>query len=109
MGKFAFLFLIAGLAIGLWLGFTPASYRAIVRWWQETSSSRQESAASPSNTLRRWDRGINRFLRSVPVRRAEPPKDNSVPTGPQISAELQAFWQALRDIWLRLLLKLGIR
>lgn len=101
MNRFAILFLLVGLAAGLWLGFNPAAHRAVVRWWDSTNSSRATASQTPLVNVQGVNHSINRLLRSSA--RPQPtrvPQTNTVPSGTQISAELQTFWNALQKLWL---------
>jgi len=101
MNRFAILFLLVGLAVGLWLGFNPAAHRAVVRWWDSTNSSRATASQTPLVNVQGVNRSINRLLRSSP--RPQPtraPQTTTVPSGTQITAELQLLWNAIQRLWL---------
>ena len=108
MGKMALLLALAGLALGLWLGFNPASHRALVRLWDRTSLSRAHSGAQALVSVRQWNSRVSRWMRSSPRPLAEP---KSPPirlyTATQISSAWQAFWHALEGIWLRIAAKIS--
>ncbi len=102
MQKYGLLLLIAGLAIGLWLGFNPAAHREVVRLWREaTVSQARGKPTSAQLSIRRLDTQIARLFRTTPraqvTTRSQP---NTVPGWSQIVAMLQAFWHALQRIWL---------
>ncbi len=114
MGKSAVLLLLIGLAVGLWLGFNPATHRDLVRWWDRTTAAqtRNHTAATPSAaiSLRQLDRSISRWFRTA-TQPQSPPREKSspAPSSNQVVALLQAFWHALEQAWARLLVSLGIR
>ncbi len=94
MSKFGVLFLLIGLAIGLFLGFNPATHRDLVREWNRARIGQASGSPSLTTTV---VRRAGRFLRSSPKVQAEP---TPVPSGTQIQAELQALWNALRQLGL---------
>ena len=101
MSKFAVLFLLVGLAIGLWLGFNPQTHRQLTRFWNRTTTSQSSERPKASVDARQWDQTVNRWLRSTTKARPAPASQpDSVPTAKQISAELQTFWNALQQLWL---------
>jgi hypothetical protein len=106
--RFAILFLLVGLAIGLWLGFNPAAHRDVVRWWDRTSRTEASASVPSAISSRQLNRSLSRLLRSTP--RSQPaapqPDHGTVPTGNQISTELQALWNALQRIWLDFIARL---
>jgi hypothetical protein len=105
--RYTILFLLVGLAIGLWLGFNPAAHRDVVRWWDRTNSRETPSAMPSALNSRQLDRSLSRLLRSTPrSQTATPTERSTVPTGTQISTELQAFWNALQRIWLDILARI---
>lgn len=109
MGKSAILLIMAGLALGLWLGFNPTTHRALVRWWNHTATAQQAENPSGAGNLRQLDRGLAQWFRAERRPAAPPPAEsNPVPSGAQISATLQAFWRALQEIGIRFLMRLGI-
>lgn len=112
MGRSAVLLVLIGLVVGLWLGFNPSTHRALVRWWDHTSMGQARAAETQTGTvdLRQLDRRITRWFRTEARPQSTPPASkNPVPTGNEISSTLQAFWHALEQIWVRLLLNLGIK
>ena len=110
MGRMGVLLVLAGLAVGLWLGFNPATHKELVRLWNSTSAT----AASPARgrspgliSLRQLDARVARFFRSAPKVQAEPKSQPETPSAwTQISAALQALWHALERIWLSILAKI---
>ena len=101
MGRSALLFLLIGLAVGLWLGFNPAAHRAVVQWWNREAATR--SAANPANPLgiRQLNSRVARSLRSSPKPLVQPSaQTNKIPTLTQIGDELHTFWLALERVWL---------
>lgn len=108
MGRSAILLALAGLALGLWLGFNPVTHREIVRWWERTSAGQSRERPSTGLSLHRLDRGLTQWFRTAPRPASPPAESNTAPTGRQIGATLQAFWQALQQLWLEFMLKLGI-
>ncbi len=112
MGKSAVLLLLAGLALGLWLGFNPTTHRDLVRWWDRTTASQARTRETPTAaiSLRTLDRSINRWFRTAARPQSPTPERSSpAPTGNQILATLQTFWHALQQAWARFLLSLGIK
>lgn len=108
MGRYAILFALAGLAVGLWLGFNPAAHRQAVRWWQSTMSERTSASASPDSILnmRQVNRRVNRWLRARDATQPVEPQANNSPrllTWDQIVAAFRQFGVALYQIWLQLL------
>ena len=102
----ALLFLVVGLAIGLWLGFNPTSHRDLVRWWDRETSSRAERNLGVSQLNSR----LSRSLQNSPKPLAQPgAQTDTVPTTGQIGTELHAFWVALERVWLNLLAQLHLR
>ena len=101
--RYAILFLLIGLGIGLGLGFNPAAHRDTVRWWNRVQ--RNERASTVPGALAANGNQLNRRLsRSLrPTSKLQPAAGSgTVPTAPQISTELQAFWNALQRIWLNI-------
>ena len=113
MGKMAVLLMLAGLAVGLWLGFNPATHKELVRLWNSTSVTgvpRAHGGGSPALiSLRQLDARVSRFFRSAPRVQAEPKSQpETSPAWTQISAALQALWRALERIWLSILAKIKL-
>ncbi len=117
MGKFAILFLLAGLAVGLWLGFNPTTHSQLARDWKQVtvSNTRSRTTSSPSLSLRQLDTKVSIWLKSAQrsqtqtqtTSRTSPSTSTSTSTiGKQITAALQAFWQALQRLWLSFVAKL---
>ncbi len=109
MGKFGLLFLVIGLAVGLWLGFNPTTHRDLVRWWGREVA--REASATPvaGLTVRNFNSRLARSLRSSPQPLAQPSAQrNTVPTWNQILAELHTFWLELERIWLNILAQFHI-
>ncbi|HTP01697.1 MAG TPA: hypothetical protein VMJ64_10010 [Anaerolineales bacterium] len=99
MGRYWIVFLLVGLAIGLWLGFNPAAHRDVARWWDRTTSKESASAVPGVASVQPLNRELSRLLRSAPRPQPTPnTQPNAVPAGPQISAELQALWNSLLRI-----------
>ncbi len=106
--RYAILFLLVGLGLGLWLGFNPAAHRDVVRWWDRTRSNETSSTIPSALNTRQLDRSLSRFLRFTPRPQPVPKSEPStVPTGTQISTELQALWNALQRIWLDIIAKIS--
>ncbi len=100
--RFALLFLLIGLAVGLWLGFNPDTHRELVRWWDRTERNGTAAAVPGIVNTRQLSRKAGRLLQSAPRPQPAPQSQPSVvPTNPQISAELQTFWNALQRMWLQ--------
>ncbi len=104
MGKYGLLLILAGLAVGLFLGFNPTTHRDLVRWWDSTNASHQRSAVRTAPgliSLRQFDNSVARLFRTAPKAEVRPQtQPATLPGWAQIQAALQAFWQALQKIWL---------
>ncbi len=101
MSKFGVLFLLIGLAVGLFLGFNPTTHRDLVRDWNRARIGQTSQSPSVAVNVRR----AGRFLRSSPRIQPEP---SPVPSGSQIQAELQMLWNALRQLWLNFIARFRI-
>ncbi len=107
MGKSVVLFVLVGLAVGLWLGFNPAAHREVVRLW-DSATARSEAQSRKGETtttfsLRSLDARVARFFRTTPSAQVTPKSQpGTVNIGAQISALLQQIWQAIQKIWLSL-------
>ena len=97
MSKLPWLLLIAGLATGLWLGFNPTTHRELVRFWNNATKT-SETHARPigSLDLRQLDRKVNGWFRSTARVQAQPLRPSSLPIWKQVSAGLEAFWNAIQ-------------
>ncbi len=107
MGKFAVLLVLAGLAVGLWLGFNPAAHKEIVHLWTNASVSQKRSSTPAVFSIRQIDAQVTRWFRSAPKPQhttASQPSTQSVWT--QIRAVFQDLWNALQRIWLSIQAKL---
>ncbi len=105
--RFTLLFLLIGLAVGLWLGFDPATHRDLVRWWDRTERNGAASTLPGIVNTRQLSRKAGRLLQTSPKPQQAPQDQPSVvPTSRDISVELQAFWNALQRIWLQFLASL---
>ena len=103
----AFLFLLIGLAVGLYLGFNPTTRRDLTRWWNRETASQVDGKAHTGFTIGRLNSQLNRSLQSSPKPLAQTGAERStVPTATQIGSELHAFWLALERIWLNFLAQL---
>lgn len=110
MGRTGLLFLLIGLAAGLWLGFNPTTHRDLVRWWNREVASEASGKPVAGLSARQLNSRLARSLRSSPQPLAQPEAQrNTVPTWNQIVAELHAFWLALEQVWLNFLAQLHIR
>ena len=106
MGKSAVIFLIVGLAIGLWLGFNPTSHRELVRSWRSATTGQVREQNSSVHNLRQLDTTVGRWLRSSGRSRADTETQPSTATASrQISAAWNSFWNALENIWLNIAAK----
>ena len=109
MGRFSAVFLLVGLAIGLWLGFEPTMHRQVMQWWDRTSSNRQTASLPTLFNVRPLDQRVNRFLRTTPKPQPAPAsKPGTLPTGSQITADIQALFNALHKMWLTLVAKINV-
>ncbi len=107
MGKYAALLLIVGLAIGLWLGFNPTTHKELVRFWDSTKTSQAHGQPRAVVNLRQLDTKVALWFRSSTSTRATPgSRTTSVSASREISAAWQAFWNALRQIWLSMMASL---
>ena len=114
MRRYSLLLILAGLAVGLFLGFNPTTHRDIARWWssataQAAVSQRQANRTpAPLISLRQFDNSVARLFRTATRPqtsvRSEPA---TLPGWSQIVAALQAFWHALQQIWLSLVASFG--
>src|SRR5512140_1974481 len=102
----ALLFLVIGLALGLWLGFNPAAHRSLVRWWNREETARVSGRPLASLNVRPLERSLKSSQKPLAQTGSQ---TNTIPTTGQIGSELHAFELALQRIWLELLGKLGIR
>lgn len=109
MQKYSILMILAGLAVGLFLGFNPTTHRDLVRWWDSTSASQRQAQATPapfSLSLRQFDSKVARLFRassnSQTTARSRPPTQS---LWSQIVAAVQSLWHALQRIWLSILAK----
>ncbi len=107
MGKLAVLFVLAGLAVGLWLGFNPAAHREVVRLWSNATASTEAHGRRGDTTttfsLRSLDARVARFFRTTPSAQVTPKSQpGTVNIGAQISTLLQQIWQAIQKMWLSL-------
>ena len=106
----ALLFLIIGLAAGLWLGFNPTTHRDLARWWNRETASQADGKSHTAFSIPQFSSQLNRPLRSSPKPLARPgAQTNTVPTLNQIGAELHAFWLALERAWLNFLAQIHLR
>jgi hypothetical protein len=109
MGKFTPLLVLAGLAVGLWLGFNPTTHKELMRLWDSGIATQAYSQPRTLANLRQLDRRVSLFLRSSPTTEASPRSERTAaPTWAKISAAFQGFWRALQEIWLRLTAKIGV-
>ncbi len=102
MRRYSLLLAVAGLAVGLFLGFNPTTHRDLVRWWDSTAAKQSQAQRSPALiSLRQFDTSVSRLFRTTPraqtSTRSEPA---TLPGWSQIVAALQTVWHALQRIWL---------
>ena len=109
MARSAVLFVLVGLAVGLWLGFNPTTHRDLERWWARNTTRQTAGTPGAALSLRQVDRRVTAWFRSA-ARPSNPPpaQTNSVPNWHQVSTTLQDFVRALQQIWLEFQVKLGI-
>ena len=106
----ALLFLLIGLAVGLYLGFNPTTRRDLTHWWNRETASQVDGKSQAALGIRQLNSQLNRSLRSSPKPLSQPgAQQNNVPTTGQIGNELHAFWLALERIWLNFLAQLHLR
>lgn len=106
MGRIAVLFVLAGLAVGLWLGFNPSTHRELVRLWDNATVSQAHRRSTTVFSLRQLDASVARLFRSAPRTRETPRTEPSMSTAwNQFVALLQSFWHALERIWASLTAK----
>ncbi len=104
------LFLVIGLAVGLWLGFNPTTHRDLVRWWDRETANQARGSAQTGFTIGQLNSRLNRSLRTSPKPLAQPgAQTDNVPTSNQILVELHAFWLALERVWLNFLAQIHLR
>ncbi len=107
MGRIAVLFVLAGLAVGLWLGFNPSTHRELVRLWDNATVSQARTRRTTTVfSLRQLDQSVARLFRSTPRAGVTPRTEPSTSTAwNQFVALLQSFWHALERIWASLTAK----
>lgn len=104
MRNYSLLLILAGLAVGLFLGFNPTTHRDLVRWWDSTAAKQGQAQRTPAViSLRQFDSSVARLFRTSPrpqsSTRSEPA---TLPGWSQIVAALQTLWHSLQRIWLSL-------
>jgi hypothetical protein len=109
MGKFAVLFILAGLAVGLWLGFNPAAHRQVVRMWERANAGQASVPLQPLINFRRLNRQAARWLgaRDEVAPQAQPANPKLL-NWQEISDAFQAFVHAVRQIIVGLLTKIQL-
>ncbi|HEX8991900.1 MAG TPA: hypothetical protein VF784_09500 [Anaerolineales bacterium] len=112
MNRYSLFLILAGIAVGLFLGFNPTTHRDLARWWntEATGTAVQQRQAertpAPLISLRQIDNSMARLFRTAPR-----PQTNvhsqpaTLPGWSQIVAALQSLWHALQRIWLSLMAK----
>ncbi len=106
MGRYGLLLVVVGLIIGLFLGFNPATHRALVRWWDRTATAspttRAERPAPAPFSLRQLDSSVARLFRTTPRAEVHTPRTepSTLPIVSQIEAALHQIWLALQRLWL---------
>ena len=110
MNRYSLFLILAGLAVGLFLGFNPTAHRDLVRWWDSatakasTSQRQANGTPAPLISLRQFDSSVARLFRTSPrpqtSNRSEPATVWS-----QIVAAWQQLWHALQKIWLSVVAK----
>ena len=103
MGKSSVLLLIAGLAVGLWLGFNPTTHKDLVKFWENTKASQVQAKPNAEVSFRNIDTKVALWFRTATRTTAPKPEPTSPAVSNQISAAWKAFWSALQRIWLNFL------
>jgi hypothetical protein len=103
MGKSAVLLLIAGLAVGLWLGFNPTTHKDLVKFWDSTKASQVQAKPSADVNLRNIDTKVALWFRTATKTTAPKSQPTSPAVSNQISAAWKAFWSALQKLWMNFL------
>ena len=98
MNRSPILLLIAGLAIGLFLGFNPTAHKDLVRFWSNaTKTSQGHAQPVAALDLRQLDRKVTVWFRTTSrAQVTSPSRPGTLPIWKQISAALQAFWNAVQ-------------
>ena len=64
MGKLAALLLIAGLALGLWLGFNPTTHKDLIKFWDRARTSPAQAQRGTAVDLRQLDSKVSIWFRT---------------------------------------------
>jgi len=98
MNKLPVLLLIAGLAIGLWLGFNPTTHRELVGFWNSATKTDQAHARPVAAlNIRQLDQKVAVWFRTTTRVQVTPQsRPTALPIWKQISAALQTFWNAMQ-------------
>ncbi len=104
MGRYGLLLVLVGLVIGLYLGFNPATHRALVRWWDRTATASRTTSAERSApepfSLKQFDNSVARLFRTTPRAEVRPQTEPALPVVSQIESALHQLWLALQRLWL---------
>ncbi len=109
MNRYSLFLILAGLAVGLFLGFNPTAHRDVVRWWDSATakaSTSQPQAQRPTAvfSLRQFDSSVARLFRTS-ARPQSSTRSEPATVWSQIVAALQQLWHALQKIWLSIAAK----
>ena len=107
MRNYSLLMILAGLAVGLFLGFNPTTHRDLARWWTTTAASQRQTQRTPAAiSLKQFDNSVARLFRTSPKPQATVGSQPATAhLWSQIVAALQTLWHELQRIWLSIVAK----
>ena len=118
MTRAAVLFLILGLAVGLWLGFNPQAHQQTIQQWDSVKSAFLNLKSGSSVQIR----GLSSQTASTSSSKSSPKSRHapesqpavSTPSQPnastawkQVTTAFESFWSSLQGIWANITAKIN--
>ena len=110
MTRATVLFLILGLAVGLWLGFNPQAHQQTIKQWDSAKSAFLKIKADSSVQVQGLSSqtSSSSSSKSNSKSRYAPQSQPSASTAwKQVTTAFESFWTAMQRIWVNVTAKIN--
>ena len=108
MARSAVLFLILGLAVGLWLGFTPQAHQQTIQKWDSVKSAYLKIKAESPVKIQGLNSNSTSSVQTSSRSKAAP---QSQPAGSsawkQITTAFETIWNSVQRFWVNITAKIN--
>ncbi len=108
MAKSVVLFLMLGLAIGLWLGFNPQAHSQTIQKWDSVKTAYLKIKAETTAKIQGLNSHLTLSLPSSPKSSSAPPSQPAVSSAwKQVSTAFEVIWSSMQKFWTNATAKIG--